>query len=434
MESYRMGHPALRRSLARGAIMAKIGLFVGIAALVIGCLIAGAYFYVLHKSKGSPNEPIGNAQLYFYGDEDYREIATETLLLPDNTLLTIGTRSRDEDSPRKWDMVLLKTSLDGEQIQYKVIPGASSVRGTTVNDSFVFICSTTDRFKGTSAEYPVIRLLKINLDCDSLNSHIYDLGGEARTADIIPSSDDGLLLLARIKEGKSESRTPVLMKLDLNGDLVWTKTYPIELKTNYDKMYQTPDGGCIITGFRSYEDDLKETLRMFKVDSVGNILWKDVNEDLDCLVLDLVEMKGGNWMATGFQYAEDHSFDGRVLEFDADGRLIWNKSVGFRSSLYLTGLVPWVNGDYLIVGTLAIDNRFKFEKRRNWDTYYIALVTPDGDRMHSFHGERAVFQPWGVIPISEDYCVMTGFGGKYKKDEAGTISNQDIGLLHYRAN
>ncbi|MDP8241305.1 MAG: hypothetical protein P9X24_19635 [Candidatus Hatepunaea meridiana] len=421
-----------RRSIARGIGFARIGLITGIIALIIGSAISGAFVYIYYESKDSPNEPIGSVQLYFYGDEEYREVATETLLLPDNTLLTIGTRRNYKDSSKKWDMVLLKTSLQGEQIWHKVIPNASSVKGAVINDSVVFISSTTDMFNDANTDNPVTYLLKINLDGDSLDSRIYDLGGESRTKDIISTVDGNSIILTGIRDGDSESRTHMLMKLNLNGDAIWSKTYLTEPETYYTKVHQTEDNGYIIIGFKSYKDDLKLTLRMFKVDSAGNMLWKDPNKDLDCSILDLVELKDGVWLATGYQYAEEHGFDGRVLKFDSDGKLLWNKSLCYEFSLYLTGLIPWVNGNYLIVGNLAIDNRFRFEKLRGWDTYFIASVTPDGEVIQSFNGKRAVFAPWGVIPISEGYCVMTGFGGKYKKGEKGAISNQDIGLLHYK--
>ena len=63
-----------RRSMVRGAIMAKIGLITGIVALVIGCSIAGAYLYITQDLKAKPSEPDVKAKVSLYENKNYEEI------------------------------------------------------------------------------------------------------------------------------------------------------------------------------------------------------------------------------------------------------------------------------------------------------------------------------------------------------------------------
>ncbi len=57
-----------RRSMARGAIMMKIGLVTGIVTLVVGCSIAGAYLYIRQDTKGSLTEPVDKTEIYLDSD------------------------------------------------------------------------------------------------------------------------------------------------------------------------------------------------------------------------------------------------------------------------------------------------------------------------------------------------------------------------------
>lgn len=422
-----------KRSLARGVGFARIGLFASIIALLGGSMISGAFTYIYFTSKGLPNTPIGNTQLYFYGDREHSETTTNTLLLPDNNLLTIGTRTKGNNLPKKRDMVLLKTSPDGEQIWYKVFPGTGSAKGTVANDNSIYICSATDRLIKNNADHPVIWLLKINIDGDSLDSWNLDLRGESQVADIISITDGSLLLLANVIMGDSLLNTAVLTKLDQNGDTRWIREYPSEPDVHYNIVNQTADLGYIVTGYKYFKENLKKTIMMFKVDSTGAILWQNPNKDITGTILDMVDLENGDWLAIGYQRREKQGFDGRILRFNADGKLLWNKSIDYESSLYLTGLIPWVDKNFLVIGNLPIDNKFRFERFKSWDTYFIAIVTTDGDVVHSFNGEKEVFQPWGITPISVGHCVMTGFGGVFEDGKSKTIANQDIGLLYYRA-
>ena len=66
-----------RRSMARGAIMTKIGLITGIVALVIGCSIAGAYLYIMQDTRGSLIEPVDKTEIYLDSDERDSSLRSE---------------------------------------------------------------------------------------------------------------------------------------------------------------------------------------------------------------------------------------------------------------------------------------------------------------------------------------------------------------------
>ena len=428
-----------RRNLARGKRLAKIGLISGIIALIFGCGIAGSFTYINLASKSPPNQPIGRANLYFYGDEDYYEIAVNTILLPDSTLLTVGARKLYDKSisPVHWDVVMLKTTLAGKQVWYRVIPEAGSV-GAAINDDRSFlICFNSRRYQTDNVDHPATCILKMSLDGDSLDSGIFDLGGKVSSPSLTRLTDGNHIFLGNVRGRGDGTDVTVLMKVDQDCDSLWARFFPIKPERSFLDVVQSRDGGLLIGGYDYNREADAYTLTIMKTDSTGEELCQDPNQGkIDVGTVEIIEMEDKSLRLLGIYKLEDSRLDGCILKLDKDGTLVWNKSIGDGNYTHITGFIPWVDGNFLAVGWVPKrDNYFKLraENVKSWDTYYLAVVSAEGELIHSFHGSKEYFEPWGITSIREGCAVITGFGGRGDKGDFGVLLNQDIGLLHYEA-
>jgi len=102
---------------------------------------------------------------------------------------------------------------------------------------------------------------------------LHILPTKIKMSNIIITEDNNLMVVSSKKIIDSLNKSGLLvMKTNLLGDTLWTKTYGSS--TSWDlgfDIYSTKDGGYII-GAGQYDFSLKP--KVFKIDSVGNLIWK----------------------------------------------------------------------------------------------------------------------------------------------------------------
>ncbi|OWY25866.1 hypothetical protein BVG80_01255, partial [Sphingobacteriales bacterium TSM_CSM] len=145
-----------------------------------------------------------------------------------------------------------------------------------------------------------------------------------------------------------------MVKLALNGDTVWLRTYLNSLKTTAPKdVIQTSDGGFAMVGFsQNFPNDYAQNW-FIKTDAEGNIEWDryygtDNNSEGG---EHLMQLPDGGYLILGYRY--NHSsqvYRIWLIRTNPQGDVLWER---FYGNNYFTGgthIIPVSNG-YMIVGT-----------------------------------------------------------------------------------
>ncbi len=141
----------------------------------------------------------------------------------------------------------------------------------------------------------------------------------------------------------------LLMKLDMDGNQIWEKTFQSDTFPGSDsRAYDidlTPDNGFILTGTVGIAG------LILKIDSAGNKIWehtigKNITSKYvlleSCIVLpDSGLLIGGN-SDNGHEHFEGEAF---VIKLDKNGKFLWKKSFGGNYKDRGTHLVINKNGD-----------------------------------------------------------------------------------------
>lgn len=178
--------------------------------------------------------------------------------------------------------------------------------------------------------------------------------------------------------GPGQGLTDVwLLKMDFKGDTTWTKLFTGNLEEEGYVVRETSDGGYIIVGYtRSYgvgDDDVW----LIKTDINGNIIWtktyggfglelgKDVQETSDGGYIIVAETGGnqGIWL----------------IKTDEVGNSLWTKNYGGYFA-YPYSIVQTSDGGYIILGeiTLTHTQTWLIKTNSNGDTLW--TKTFDGIR------------------------------------------------------
>ena len=168
---------------------------------------------------------------------------------------------------------------------------------------------------------------------------------------------DGYIVLG--STGDSTNTDISLMKIDLNGEVLWNKTY-----TNFDSLgnpyndvghsfIQTQDGGYLIVGETNY------TAWIIKTDSDGNELWNKIyvnDMGFPNCANDIIQNTDGGYMIVGYMIVGKSDYNVWAMKIDSVGGVIWEKSYDDYIYMMATNIQETQSGGFIICGHAFILN------------------------------------------------------------------------------
>jgi hypothetical protein len=188
------------------------------------------------------------------------------------------------------------------------------------------------------------------------------------------SVSDGLVIVGT--SSTSVQTQLLLLKVDLNGNLLWQRQ--LADGTEGFGIKPTSDGNMIVAGSITDENGDKD-IYLAKVDAVGNVLWqKEFGGAFSDSGRDVIELQGGGFMLIG----NTQSFGAGVVSMyairtDADGNMLWQRTFGGEGLDAGTELVQVNNVAVMLLG---FTNSFGAGDR----DIYLQGVSIEGDSLGSF--------------------------------------------------
>lgn len=146
-----------------------------------------------------------------------------------------------------------------------------------------------------------------------------------------------------------------LVKTNVNGDTLWTKKYGGQLNDEVTSIRQTSDGSLILCGYT--ESYVQDSIDMYvvKVNPNGDTLWtKHYGGPLEEVARSIRETSDGGYIVTGnsqsFGIANDNMY---VVKLNAVGDTIWTKTYG-QPNRYSRGfdIIETSDGGYAVTGLI----------------------------------------------------------------------------------
>lgn len=234
-----------------------------------------------------------------------------------------------------------------------------------------------------------------------------------------------------------------VIRLNSNGDTMWTKNYGT---SNHDQGFgikQTPDSGFVIAGWNGPDNNHTRPLLM-KTNANGDVQWCHYwgNTSQDSKLIDVCLTPDNGYLAVGFTalYGAG-SYDGWLLKVNAAGDTVWTKTFGGTGIDFLYSICPTPDHNYVMAGgTISYGNG-------GYDLWLLK-IDPNGNLLwQRAHGYQQY--EWGesVEPTSDGGYVISGRtnsigSGNYdflfvKTDSLGNLpsfiteqNNSKFGPLH----
>ena len=147
---------------------------------------------------------------------------------------------------------------------------------------------------------------------------------------ILETLDKGFLLVGEVHSFGAGKSDVYLVKIDNNGDTMWSRTYG-GIESDYgESAAATSDSGFVITGFtESFGAGLRD-IYILRLNALGDTLWtKTLGGVSTESAKDIAITSNGDIIITGFTFSYGAgNADAYLAKIDKFGNLLWEKSYG----------------------------------------------------------------------------------------------------------
>lgn len=333
-----------------------------------------------------------------------------TLVSSDDNIVICGNYNNN--------ICILKICKDGNQIWRKDIYSGYGSESSAIiesSDHNFFICGNTLRNQFISRSD--ILLIKTNSDGDTLWTKVYGGIKDDYGCQILKSTDGNIVICCFSYSYTSESCCDIyLIKVNTNGDTLWTKTYLEEGQEIPFHFMQTQNGEFLVTGKNDDFDYPFNDLYLLKIDANGDKIWDKKNRaHMGKYGFSAVELANGDLLICG---NHNVNWGGQVLLVKTDnlGNVYWEKEIG-DSNLSENGnsVKQNLDGTFTIAGS-------SYDINTTSDDIILLKVDQNGNQIwFKKFGSSAI--NWGInlIKDNDDDNIVTGTTFSSDSDESNNL-------------
>jgi hypothetical protein len=301
-----------------------------------------------------------------YEKEGYQGGLTISRTSDGGLLVSGGTLS---SSTNGMDVYLMKLDQDGNEIWFKTFGGSLDEMAAAqqmADGSFLLVGNIVDPddfvadpgaagyggFEGRSNVY----LAKLDAEGNELWSRAFGGENNVLVTGGAQTPDGGGLLLATILYFPESGDDVLLVKVDENGNQVWSRTWE-EGSIGARDLVRTADGNYLITGSYSPSNgaDPNEDFLFVKIDPEGNELWTSTFGDPDMIDYGsvLAQTLDGGFVTAGERVTDLYTWDADIslVKIDEDGELLWEQIIETDAHCMFGTILQHPDGGYVIAGS-----------------------------------------------------------------------------------
>lgn len=144
-----------------------------------------------------------------------------------------------------------------------------------------------------------------------------------QSANVIAETADGNYVITG-KTYRSSGEVPAyLLKIDADGTELWSRTYSIGYEQSFDNLVVTSDNGVIVSGQKNDRENGPKTPVLLKVNAHGEIVWRKTQE-IDPID-SILAASGGNYVLTRHN-PDTHSY--YLQNLASSGNPLGTKPIG----------------------------------------------------------------------------------------------------------
>jgi hypothetical protein len=189
-----------------------------------------------------------------------------------------------------------------------------------------------------------------------------------------------------------------LLKLNSDGDSLWSITYRHQSSLGIDLIIKTSDGNLLLTGYIFASDTLPSGQLLMKTDLAGNILWEKVFTTQYCQINSMIETSNHDYLLSGSISNYNDDFATYFIKVKSSGEKIWDKQLSDFTDKNTYSTIEVESGNFVSCG-IHMDPTSGY----HYSQVYIFKTDQDGQILwEQEFGEANVHELANVIVQRED--------------------------------
>lgn len=316
-----------------------------------------------------------------------------------------------------YNMRLIKTDINGDTLWSHQYGGGNEDRayGMAQCPDNGFILTGFTRSSGAGGKD--LYLVKTDEAGNRQWEKTYGFESDEEGRSIATSTDGGYFIAGKTTRYDG-SGDLWFMKTNAQGDSIWTKTYGGNRRDEVGRVHRTADGGYIFAGTKGHAQTIGYITNIYVIrfSAAGDTLWtREIgSEDYWENGGDILEQENGSFLLVGYMHNKDY-----IACLDPDGNTLWEKSSATEQNGGLNTIARNTDGNLLIS-----KNEFGSKYMMN-----VRIYDPEGTMLRS---DTIAYSPGNVYMPTTGRCFdacPTSYGGYIATGDgriAGNASNWNI--------
>jgi uncharacterized delta-60 repeat protein len=283
--------------------------------------------------------------------------------------------------------------------------GNSDDRGYSIlqtTDGNFVAAGWTQSFGAGSVDF---YLMKMNSQGDTLWTRTYGGSSADRAYSAQQTTDGGYILAGYTISFGAGGQDYYLVKTNSSGDTLWTRTYGGALNDEAKSVQQTADGGYIIAGWTQSFGAGGSDFYLIKTNSAGDTLWTRTyggnGNDEPHSVQQTAD--SGYIIAGGTTSFGAGNYDAYLVKTNAQGDTLWTRTYGGIQSDYMYSVQQTTDSGYIVAGGAASFGA------GNYDAYLVK-TNAQGDTLWTrTYGSSQADQAYAVQQTADGGYFVAGY-------------------------
>ncbi|MFW9995535.1 MAG: hypothetical protein ACFFD4_26090 [Candidatus Odinarchaeota archaeon] len=318
-------------------------------------------------------------------------ITTEFDLTGDSDIMLVKTGT---DGTVEWSKTFGQSRFDRAGALVQTVDGGYTLAGSTWREDSTFLWLIKTDANG-----------KVEWNETYENIHVDSLYiGKG-----LKNTFEGISSIFQTREGGfALALDSLLVKIDTNGALEWTKTYTSPKR--FDDIFslvQTEDGGFALAGRTSDGPSTSTDMWLVKTDSTGAMEWSKTygRANHDDQAYSLVQTEDGGFALAGSTNSyEGYRSDMLLVKTDGNGAMEWGKTYGGAKHDEAQSLIQTGDGGFVLAGLVDYDH-----SRSDSDTWLVKTDSNGDVEWNNTYGGPDYDSAETVIQATDGSFVIAGF-------------------------
>jgi len=250
----------------------------------------------------------------------------------------------DKQGNQVWDRIYGESGDDWAGSLIQTTDGGYAVAGVTKS-----VVGYTKSVGAGGQDFWVIKL-------DVQGNEVWDrtYGGSANDGaySIIQTTDGGYAVAGYTKTKGAGKEDFWVIKLNKQGKMIWDRTYGGSGDDWAESLIQTTEGGYVVVGNTGSKGAGKEDFWVIKLNKQGKMIWDRTYGGIgDDLANSLIQTTDGGYAVAG---RTDSKGAGKndcwLIKLDEQGNQVWDKTYGGSNNDQANSLIQTTDGGYAIAG------------------------------------------------------------------------------------